>query len=331
MASEIAVIVPVFNRPAELAELLDSLVAQTWKGFEVIVVDDGSTEPSEEVVNKYRDKLSIRYFYKENSGPGQSRNYGCKKTLADFFVFFDSDCVAPEGYMESLKSHIGELDTFGGPDRAHPSFTDVQKAISYAMTSFFTTGGIRGGSKSAEKFHPRSFNMGFTRRVFEKTGGFSAMRFGEDIDLSIRIFHEGFRVKLIPECYVYHKRRTDFKKFFKQVFNSGIARINLYKRHPQSLKPVHYFPAAFTVYQLLSVSHALYHKVWWPVMPTAVYFLLIFMDAYLKFRSLKSAVLAVAASVVQLTGYGLGFIKGFVRRIILRKPEFHDFQKTFYD
>ncbi len=331
MASEIAVIVPVFNRPAELAELLDSLVVQTWKGFEVIVVDDGSMERSEEVVNRYRDKLSIRYFYKENSGPGQSRNYGCKKTVADFFVFFDSDCVAPEGYMESLKSHIPDIDAFGGPDRAHPAFTDVQKAISYAMTSLFTTGGIRGGSKSAEKFHPRSFNMGFSRRVYERTSGFSTMRFGEDIDLSIRIFGEGFRVKLIPECYVYHKRRTDFKKFFKQVFNSGIARINLYKRHPKSMKPVHFFPATFTVYQLLSVSHALYHRVWWPVVPTIIYLLLIFIDASLKFKSLRTGALSAVAAVVQLIGYGLGFIKGFIRRIILGKPEFHAFRKTFYD
>ncbi len=276
------------------------------------------------------DKLSLQYFSKENSGPGDSRNFGCTQSNAGFFIFFDSDCLIPEHYIKSLRAEMGHLDAFGGPDRAHTSFTSIQKAISYSMTSLFTTGGIRGSKKSAERFHPRSFNMGFTRAVFEQTGGFSKMRFGEDIDLSIRIIDHGFKTKLIPECFVYHKRRTDFRKFYKQVFNSGIARINLYKRHPKSLKPAHFFPATFVVYQLLSIPHAVYHGQFWVLWPTILYLSLILIHSTIIGKNPWVGLLSVWASIIQLFGYGLGFLKGFIQRIIFRKPEFHAFDKTFY-
>jgi len=198
------------------------------------------------------------------------------------------------------------------------------------MTSLFTTGGIRGKKKSVEKFHPRSFNMGFSREVFDKTGGFSKLRFGEDIDLSIRIVEHGFKTMLISECFVYHKRRTDFRKFFKQVFNSGIARINLYKRHPRSLKLVHFFPAAFVAYQLLSIPHAIYHHAIWVLFPTMFYLGLILIDATLYAKNPWIGVLSVWASLVQMFGYGLGFMKGFLKRIVLKQSEFHAFDKTFY-
>lgn len=331
MASDISIIIPVFNRPRELKELLGSLACQTDKNFELIVVDDGSTDKSDLVVEQFKEKLSLRYFYKENSGPGQSRNYGCAQSNADFFVFFDSDCLIPADYFKSLRKEIAKVQAFGGPDCAHHSFSAVQKAISYAMTSVFTTGGIRGGKKSVEKFHPRSFNMGFSREVYEKTGGFSDLRFGEDIDLSIRIVKLGFTTKLIPECFVYHKRRTDFRKFFKQVFNSGIARINLYKRHPASLKLLHFFPAAFVVYQILSIPHAVYHREFWVLWPTIIYLLAILTHATITAGNLWVGVLSAWASVVQLCGYGFGFIKGFIKRIILQQSEFHAFDKTFYD
>ena len=259
MASKISIIIPVYNRPVELEELLESLVQQSDSKFDVIVVDDGSILKSDEAAKNYKERLSIQYFYKENSGPGDSRNFGCEKSESDFFVFFDSDCIIPKDYVLSLRKDISGIQAFGGPDKEHPSFSPIQKAINYSMTSIFTTGGIRGHKNSMEKFHPRSFNMGYSREVYDKTGGFSRLRFGEDIDLSIRIFDLGFTSKLISECFVFHKRRTDFKKFFKQVFNSGIARINLYKRHTSSLKIVHFFPAAFVVYQLLSFPHAIYH------------------------------------------------------------------------
>ncbi len=330
MASDISIIIPVFNRPDELRELLQSLAAQTEKHFEVIIVEDGSTERSDAIITWFGNSLDIRYFYKENSGPGLSRNYGCEKAKSDFFVFLDSDCVLPVHYVKTLKTHIPETDAFGGPDRSLPTFSPVQKAISYSMTSPLTTGGIRGGKASLEKFHPRSFNMGFSRKVFETTGGFSSMRFGEDVDLSIRIFDHGFRAILIPDCYVYHKRRTDFKKFFKQVYNSGIARINLFKRHPKSLKIVHFFPAAFVVYQLLTIPHAIYHQDSLVLWPTIIYLMSILLHAGISAGSLKLGLLSVVASLVQLTGYGSGFIVGFVRRIIFHQPEFHAWKKNFY-
>ena len=226
-----SVIVPVFNRPDEVAELLESLTMQSSTDFEVIIVEDGSKEPCETVCKQYEKQLDIKYFMKENSGPGQSRNYGAACSEGEYLLILDSDVVLPAGYIAAIDEELQRepADAFGGPDRAHESFTDTQKAISYSMTSFFTTGGIRGGKKKLDKFYPRSFNMGIRRDVYERLGGFSKMRFGEDIDFSIRIFKAGCSCRLFPKAWVWHKRRTDFRKFWRQVYNSGIARINLYK------------------------------------------------------------------------------------------------------
>ena len=207
-----SIIVPVFNRPDEIDELLESLTRQTFNDFEVIIVEDGSQKPCKEVCDKYTDKLNLKYFMKENSGPGQSRNYGAERSEGEYLLILDSDVVLPENYLYAIEEelHRDKADAFGGPDRAHNSFTDTQKAISYSMTSFFTTGGIRGGKKKMDKFYPRSFNMGIRREVYNKLGGFSKMRFGEDIDFSIRIFKAGCKCRLFPGAWVYHKRRTDF-------------------------------------------------------------------------------------------------------------------------
>ena len=244
-----SVIIPVYNRPDEVDELLQSLTAQHFKDFEVVVVEDGSSVPCEKIVNQYQGKLDIHYYNKPNSGPGQTRNYGAERSNGEYLIILDSDCILPEGYLDAVEKELqtAPADAFGGPDRAHSSFTDIQKAINYSMTSFFTTGGIRGGKKKMDKFYPRSFNMGVRREVYQALGGFSNMRFGEDIDFSIRIFKGGYQCRLFPDAWVYHKRRTDFKKFFKQVHNSGIARINLYKKYPESLKVVHLLPAVFTL------------------------------------------------------------------------------------
>ena len=244
-----SIIVPVFNRPGEVDELLESLTHQTEKDFEVVIVEDGSQTPCEDVCNRYENLMDIHYYYKENSGPGQSRNYGAERAKGEYLLILDSDVVLPEGYLKAVSDELSRepADAFGGPDKAHSSFTDTQKAISYSMTSFFTTGGIRGGKKKMDKFYPRSFNMGIRRDVYLKLNGFSNMRFGEDIDFSIRIFKAGCRCRLFPEAWVWHKRRTDFRKFWRQVYNSGIARINLYKKYPESLKLVHLLPMVFTV------------------------------------------------------------------------------------
>ena len=244
-----SIIVPVYNRPDEVDELLQSLCEQSLKDFEVVIVEDGSQKDCKEVVGRYTDRLDVKYFMKPNSGPGQSRNYGAERAQGDYLLVLDSDVVLPTGYLQAVDDELRRqpADAFGGPDAAHPSFTDVQKAISYSMTSFFTTGGIRGGKKKLDKFYPRSFNMGIRRDVYLQLGGFSKMRFGEDIDFSYRIVEAGYQPRLFPSAWVWHKRRTDFRKFFRQVYNSGIARINLEKRHPGTLKLVHLLPMVFTV------------------------------------------------------------------------------------
>jgi len=325
-----SVIIPVYNRPGELKELLESLKNQAYKNFEVIVVEDGSEFKSDSVVQEYDKDLDIKYFYKQNSGPGQSRNYGSEKASGAYHVFFDSDCIIPEKYFEYVNNRLEKepVDAYGGPDMAHPDFSAVQKSINYSMTSFFTTGGIRGGMKNEKKFHPRSFNMGFSKKVYETTGGFSKMRFGEDVDMSLRIIENGFSTTLIKEAAVYHKRRVDFRKFFKQVYNSGIARINLYKRHPNSLKLVHFLPAGFTIGLLLLLALGIFSGYFFILI--GLFILLIFFDSLRINKSLNVALLSVVASFVQLTAYGMGFIKSFYKRLILKQDEFHAYKKNFY-
>lgn len=356
-----SVIVPVYNRPDEVDELLDSLTRQTKTCFEVVIVEDGSAITCEDVCRKYNDRLDIHYYKKQNSGPGQSRNYGAERASGVFLLVLDSDVVLPDNYIECVDAelygncadaHMPEAQpscyAFGGPDAAHPSFTPTQKAISYSMTSFFTTGGIRGGKAKLDKFFPRSFNMGISREVYMELGGFSKMRFGEDIDFSYRIVEAGYNPRLFPTAWVWHKRRTDYRKFWRQVYNSGIARINLEKRHPGTMKPVHMLPAVFTigVIGLVALSFVgrllmVYgpgndplHQWYWlcagPLLPLLLYCMLIFIDATRQFRSPGIGMRSILASFVQLMGYGCGFLYAFYQRIILRKDEFHAFEKTFY-
>ena len=245
-------------------------------------------------------------------------------------MILDSDCILPEGYLQAIEDelHREEADAFGGPARAHDSFTRVQKAINYAMTSFFTTGGIRGGKKKMDKFYPRSFNMGVRAEAYRALGGFSNMRFGEDIDFSIRIFKAGYRCRLFPEAWVWHKRRTDLKKFFKQVHNSGIARINLYKKYPESLKLVHLLPAVFTVGVVFLLLCSLLCV--WSLLPLALFVLIVFIDASLSNKSVVIGILSVVASFIQLTGYGTGFLRAWWKRCVLGKDAFSAFEKNFY-
>ena len=341
-------IIPVFNRPDEVAELLESLTQQSVKDFEVLIVEDGSSVTCEKVCKKYEGKLDLHYFKKPNSGPGQTRNYGAERARGEYLIVLDSDVVVPEGYLDAVCKELenNPTEAFGGPDAAHDSFTPTQKAISYSMTSFFTTGGIRGGKKGLDKFYPRSFNMGVRRDVYLKLGGFSKMRFGEDIDFSYRIVEAGFRPRLFPDAWVWHKRRTDFRKFFRQVYNSGIARINLEKRHPGTLKLVHLLPTVFTVGVIVlvliaAVARALIYydaanwHTWYMVClgalsPIVLYSLVILIDSTRKNRSLKVGLLSVPAAFTQLMGYGFGFIESWWKRCVLKKDEFQAFEKTFY-
>ena len=340
-----SIIVPVFNRPDEVDELLESLCQQTLKDFEVIIVEDGSKKPCKDVCDKYADILDLHYYYKDNSGPGQSRNYGAVRASGEWLIVLDSDVVLPEGYMQAVADGTRDgLSAWGGPDAAHESFTPVQKAISYSMTSFFTTGGIRGGKAKLDKFFPRSYNMGILRDVYHQLGGFSKMRFGEDIDFSYRIVEAGYQTRLIPEAWVWHKRRTDFRKFFRQVYNSGIARINLMKRHPGTLKLVHLLPTVFTVgviglVLISAVGRALMHYVdreqfYWmcfaPWIPIILYSVIIFIDSTIKNRSPYVGLLSIPAAFTQLMGYGLGFIESWWKRCVLKQDEFTAFEKNFY-
>ena len=331
-------IIPVFNRPDEVDELLESLTHQTLRDFEVVVVEDGSDVPCRDVVERYADRLQVHYSAKPNSGPGQTRNYGVERAEGDYVLILDSDVVLPEGYLQAVDNELAATpcDAFGGPDRAHASFSKMQKAINYAMTSFFTTGGIRGGKKKMDKFYPRSFNMGVRRAVYHELGGFSAMRFGEDIDFSTRLIRSGHVSRLFQSAWVWHKRRTDLRKFFKQVHNSGIARIHLTKRHPGTLKAVHMLPAVFTLgcalLVVLAVAAALLGcPHWWALLlPFVLFALIIGVDATRSERSVGVGWRAVAAAYVQLTGYGSGFLRAWWTRCVLRRGEFEAFKENFY-
>ncbi|MCC8117585.1 MAG: glycosyltransferase [Bacteroidales bacterium] len=314
-----SVIVPVYNRIDEVRDLLDSLSKQTRKCFEVVLTEDGSTQPCKEVVEEYADNIDIKYFWKENEGRSIARNYGMEHSKGDYFIFFDSDCVIPPDYFEILDQELEKhpLDCFGGPDAAHESFTDVQKAINYGMTSFLTTGGIRGGKVQLEKFTPRTFNMGYSRQVYERVGGFREM-FSEDIDMSTRIRQAGFSIGLIRNAKVWHKRRVDFKKFFRQVHVFGMSRITLKLLYPDSLKPVHALPALFVIGCVVLIILAIALSPLW-LLPLIAYLLAIFFTAWASTKSFKIACLAVPASLIQLTGYGLGFIQAFTTKILLRR------------
>ncbi len=317
---QFSIIIPVYNRPQEIDELLESLCQQTLKDFEVVVVEDGSREKCNLVCDKYRDRLSVSYHFKPNSGPGPSRNYGAERSQGEYLIILDSDVIVPENYLAIVKEELDRepCDAFGGPDRAHPSFTPIQKAINYSMTSFFTTGGIRGGKRKMDKFYPRSFNLGIKKSVYEALGGFAPMRYGEDIDLSTRIFKNGYSCRLFPEAFVYHKRRVKFSSFFRQVKHSGEARVVLKNKYPDTFKLVHLLPSAFVVGNLLLVMLGIFHHWLW-FAPILFYALAIFIDSLAKNKSLEVALLSIPAAYCQLFGYGLGFLGAAWRDILSKK------------
>lgn len=313
-----SVIVPVYNRVAEVKDLTDSLLAQTVKNFELVLVEDGSTDTCGHIAGDARGKgLAISYFWKENEGRSIARNYGMERAAGEYLVFFDSDCVIPPAYFETLDKELAAdpLDCFGGPDAAHESFTDTQKAINYSMTSFLTTGGIRGGKISMEKFTPRTFNMGFSREVYEQVGGFREM-FSEDIDMSTRIRQAGFSIGLVRPAFVWHKRRVDFRKFFRQVYVFGMSRITLKLLYPGSLKVVHALPALAVIIGLVLVVLSAAVSPWF-LLPLGLYLIAIFVSALVSTRSPVIAVKALPASVIQICGYGCGFLKAYFLKIVL--------------
>jgi len=330
-----SIIIPLYNRPVEIKELLASLTEQDYQDFEVIIVEDGSSKPAEDIVARFKDKLDVHYFFKENEGQGFARNYGFERAKGDFFIVFDSDIIVPNNYLNLVLQGLerDRWDAFGGPDAAHASFTPIQKAISYSMTSPFTTGGIRGNKKHVGQFHPRSFNLGISRAVWEKTQGFKLSRRSEDIEFSIRMINEGFKVGLIPEAFVYHKRRANFNQFYKQTFNFGKGRIAIWQRYPAELKPVHALPAVFAIavfglimvnaVNLLTMNEINMLNVlgWIGNSFMFIYTILLFIHALIVCRSIKVAFLAVIAAYTQLIAYGLGFLSEYFNVTLSNKSK----------
>ncbi len=307
-----SIIIPVYNRPQEIDELLKSLCLQTYtKDFEVIIIEDGSDNDSRKIVENYSKSLNIQYFFKQNSGAGLSRNFGMQKAKGNYFVIFDSDCIIPKNYLfeveKALMNHF--TDAFGGADASHKSFSIIQKAINYSMTSFFTTGGIRGNKNSVNKFQPRSFNLGISKKAFEKTKGFSSLKIGEDIDLTFRLWENNFETQFIENAFVYHKRRTSFKQFFKQTFAFGKARPFLNKKFPKTAKITYWFPSLFAFGLLASIVF-LFFKIKLFAIIYIVYFLIIMFDSLLKNKSLSVAIMSIFTTLIQFFGYGIGFLKG---------------------
>lgn len=327
-----SLIIPVFNRPDEIEELLQSLSESTYShDFEVVIVEDGSSLPCESIVDKYKDRLTISYFLKYNSGPGDSRNFGMSQAKGDYFLIFDSDCIIPKQYLNEVSLALKEnyVDCFGGPDEALPSFSNIQKAINFAMTSFLTTGGIRGGSEKIDKFQPRSFNMGLSKIAFEKSGGFGNIHPGEDPDLSIRLWKLGFETKLFSKAFVYHKRRIDWDKFAIQVNKFGKARPILDSWYPEYKKMTFMFPTLFMLgfyssFVLLFFTYDFFLKMYF------LYFVLIFVVATFKNKSIKIGYFAVIAVWKQFSGYGLGYLESFFKVVILKKQPQVAFPNLFF-
>jgi len=308
-----SVIIPIYNRPDEIDELLDSLTRQTYTNFEVLIIEDGSTVKCEDVCNSYSDRLDVTYYYKENGGQGFARNYGFERASGDYFVVFDSDCLIPENYFDAALKGIQDqgLDAYGGPDAAHDSFTNIQKSISYSMTSPISTGGIRGNKNHVGTFHPRSFNMGISREVFDKTEGYILPKKGEDIEFSIRIIYNGFKTGLINDAHVYHKRRTSFSQFYKQLHFFGTARINIFRFFKSELKLVHFFPMFFVLFLAIIPAWWFVFKPFFYVSVGFVLFLSVFnfILATTQYKSLVVGVMSIFAVFIQLIAYGVGFMK----------------------
>ncbi len=320
-----SLIIPLYNRPQEIDELLDSLTLQSEQDFEVLVVEDGSTDAAESVVRSYSDRLNIRYFVKENTRQGFTRNYGFERAQGDWFVVFDSDCIIPPDYFRSvrlfLESHP-EIDAYGGPDAASPDFSSIQKAISYSMTSPFTTGGIRGGKRNVGTYHPRSFNMGISRKAWDVTQGYRISVKGEDVEFSVRILDHGLKTALIAEAFVYHKRRTSFSQFRSQVEFFGRARLNIRKFYPGELKPIHWMPTLFSLYAIVCLVGFILFPVYLKVLialPLLIWSIAIVSHATYSNRSLMIGVLAWWAGICQLSAYGWGLFTEYFHVVVLRK------------
>ena len=325
-------IIPVYNRPDEIKELLESFSKlEDNLTYEIVIVEDGSNETSENIIDSFKGQLDISYYYKSNSGPGDSRNYGMQQAKGNYFIILDSDVILPSNYLTEVKKFLEKsyYDCFGGPDAAHSSFSNLQKAINFAMTSFITTGGIRGGKKQVEDFQPRSFNMGLSKKAFLASGGFGKIHPGEDPDLSLRLHKLGFKTTLIENAFVYHKRRISWSKFYKQVNKFGMVRPILNQWHPNSKSLVYWFPTLFSLGLIASIIVLAFNIVW-PLYLYLFYFSIAFVLALVSNKSLIIAFQALIAILVQFVGYGYGFIKSTFNLVVLRRNPEKAFPNLFF-
>ncbi|WP_452221020.1 glycosyltransferase [Lacinutrix salivirga] len=332
MDLHLSFIIPVYNRPEEIKELLESFCAlKTTASYEIVIVEDGSTISSKPIIDTYKTKLNIAYYFKENTGPGDSRNFGMRAATGNYFIILDSDCILPPNYLDTVLNSLNNhyVDCFGGPDAAHNSFTNLQKAINFAMTSFITTGGIRGKVSSINKFQPRSFNMGLSKKAFAATQGFGNIHPGEDPDLSIRLWNLGFETKLIVDAYVYHKRRISWSKFYKQVHKFGKVRPILNSWHPETKKITYWFPTLFIFGCIVALITAMFGY-WFPIYCYILYIIIAFILALFATKSLAVAIQSMVAVFIQFYGYGTGFLKSvFAIQVLKKKPETY-FPELFF-
>ena len=333
-----SIIIATYNRLSELKELIASVEQLSFdpKQFELIISDDGSSDGTAEYIENYNAKFNLRYIHQQNQGPGAARNHGMSKAHGDYFIFIDSDCIIPSDYLFQVDQYLAqhEVDAFGGPDDSHPDFPPLLKAINYAMTSFIGTGGTRGSTKSVAKFFPRSFNMGIHRKIFENIGGMNQLRHGQDMDLSARIYESGYSVALIPKAVVYHKRRTNFRRFYKQIFNWGVARINLGSKYPELLKPVHFLPAVLIfgglAISIASIFSPIFKYLFIIGLSSALLIMLYgFVESFFRYRSLQISMLSIAALVTQITAYAFGTMSGTIQKLMGKKVA-KGFSRNYY-
>jgi len=325
-------IIPVYNRPQEIKELLESFTQLDFnKDYEIVIIEDGSSLSSEEICKSFSSQLNISYYYKENSGPGASRNYGMLQAKGNYFIILDSDCILPPHYLKTITTFLNKnyYSCFGGADAAHISFSALQKAINYVMTSFFTTGGIRGSEKSVTNFEPRSFNMGISKEAFIASKGFAKIHPGEDPDLSIRLIKLGFQTTFIPNAYVYHKRRISWSNFYKQVKKFGMVRPILNNWHPSTSKITYWFPTLFVLFSILSILFSGFINLYFAA-PLGLYLSLIFIDSSIKNKSLYIGILSIFALFIQFFGYGMAFLKSTIYINILKRDAEKQFPYLFF-
>ncbi len=325
-------VIPVYNRPDEIDELLDSFTKLKGNSvFEIIIVEDGSMLKCKSVVESYESQLNISYYFKQNSGPGDSRNYGMRRSKGNYFIILDSDCLLPENYLEAVKQNLkGKyVDCYGGPDAAHDSFSNLQKAINFAMTSFITTGGIRGGKEKQKDFQPRSFNMGISKVAFEASQGFGTIHPGEDPDLSIRLKKLGFKTGLYKEAFVYHKRRISWSKFYQQVKKFGMVRPILNKWHPETSKTIYWLPTVFSIGLVVSILLLLFN-IQWAIVIYAGYFFIAFLMSFFSTKNFYVAIQSIVAIFIQFIGYGYGFLKSTFKLMWSKKSPEQQFPNLFF-